>query len=212
MTLSCTVRYMRLEDIPRVVQIDRAAFPTPWSASTYRFEITNRSSSHMVALEAHQTGFSMNDGWRGWLKRLISPTPLAGLVIGYGGCWLITGEAHISTIAVDPTYQGHGLGELLLAVMLQRSINLGAEYSVLEVRESNATAQALYRKYEYTVVGRRRGYYRNDGEDALLMEARPLDNAYQQRLSERIEALHRRNKFTDEFTFVDLQARSHERE
>ncbi len=205
MSLAYTVRTMRLDDIPRVVQIDRAAFPTPWSASTYRFEITNRSASHMVVVESTGAAPS-NDGWRTWLRRLAGPAPVAPLIVGYGGCWLIAGEAHISTIAVDPAYQGRGLGELLLAAMLQRSIHLGGEYSVLEVRESNATAQALYRKYEYQVVGRRRGYYRNDGEDALLMEVRPLDDAYQKRLAQRVEALHRRLQFEDQFSMCGPSA------
>ena len=111
---------------------------------------------------------------------------LPGEVIGYGGCWLIAGEAHISTIAVHPAHRGKGLGELLLASMLKCAIRLGGEYSVLEVRESNATAQALYRKYEYMVIGRRRQYYRDNGEDALLMEARPLDSAYYQRIEARL--------------------------
>jgi len=207
MSLAYTVRCMRLDDIPRVVQIDRAAFPTPWSSSTYRFEITNRSASHMVVVEAAGAA-ALDDGWRAWVRRLTGPAPVAPLIVGYGGCWLIAGEAHISTIAVDPVYQGRGLGELLLAAMLQRSIHLGGEYSVLEVRESNSHAQALYHKYEYGVVGRRRGYYRNDGEDALLMEVRPLDDAYQQRLAERVETLRRRVQFDDQFSDCEAPSRS----
>jgi len=121
-------------------------------------------------------------------------------VIGYGGCWLIAGEAHISTIAVHPDHRGQGLGELLLASMLKRAIRLGGEYSVLEVRESNEAAQALYRKYEYTVIGRRRQYYRDNGEDALLMEARPLDGAYYRRIEARLAALSGRVHFDDRFT------------
>ncbi len=199
MTMTFVLRYMRLEDIPQIVSIDRASFPTPWSASTYKFEITNRETSHMVVLEACEPNTPSGNGVLGLIRRLRG-TPSADQVVGYGGCWLIAGEAHISTIAVSPEYRGRGLGELLLAGMLQCAMNLEGEYSILEVREGNATAQALYRKYEYRVVGRRRGYYRDNNEDALLMEARPLDVAYGQRLADRLAALSERVQFTDRFT------------
>jgi ribosomal-protein-alanine N-acetyltransferase len=122
------------------------------------------------------------------------------VVVGYGGCWLIAGEAHISTIAIHPNYRGKGLGELLLAGMLQRAIYLGGEYSVLEVRVSNFTARRLYEKYEYETIGRRKGYYRDNGEDALLMEVRPMDTAYQKRLVARLATLNERVAFSDQFT------------
>jgi ribosomal-protein-alanine N-acetyltransferase len=196
------LREMRISDVPQVVGIDRESFTMPWSARTYNFEISNRDTSHMVVLEAaHLTPISHN-GWRGLLYRLFAAKSPA-IIVGYGGCWLIAGEAHISTIATHPDFRGRGLGELLLTGMLQRAINLGGEYSVLEVRESNLTAQKLYEKYDYKVVGRRKGYYRDDNEDALLMEARPLDAAYAERLQHRIKALRQRIHFVDQFTSPD---------
>lgn len=207
MTLSVIVRPMRLTDIEQVVAIDRISFSTPWSANAYRFELTNRDTSHLVVLELTAVSRSSEGRWRWLLRPLIRRMP-AAQVIGYGGCWLIAGEAHISTIAVRPDYRRQGLGELLLASMLKRAIELHAEYSVLEVRESNVTAQALYRKYEYRVVGRRRHYYRDDGEDALLMELRPLDAAYAQRLEMRWQALAQRIQFDDQFTHVHEPERS----
>jgi len=199
MTMTFVLRHMRMEDIPQVVAIDRASFPTPWSSSTYKFEISNRDTSHMVVLETHESNSASGRGLWGFVHRLRG-MPTTNQVIGYGGCWLIAGEAHISTIAVLPEFRGRGLGELLLAGMLQCAINLRSEYSILEVRESNASAQALYRKYEYRVVGRRRGYYRDNNEDALLMEARPLDAAFQQRLADRLAALSTRVPYVDRFT------------
>jgi ribosomal-protein-alanine N-acetyltransferase len=190
---------MRLEDIPQVLAIDEISFTSPWSESTYRYEVNHRDTSHMVILEAYDTDSSPSRGLRGVLGRLWkSGSP--PLIVGYGGCWLIAGEAHISTIAVHPDFRGRGLGELLLANMLQRAMHLNGEYSVLEVRAGNATAQALYNKYEFRVVGTRKGYYRDDGEDALLMEVRPLDEAYQQRLNERIAALNERVHYVDRFS------------
>jgi len=128
------------QDRPRVV-------PTPWSARTYEFEINNRDSSHLVVVEAAGAGAPRTNGWRGLAARLRASGPTAFEIAGYGGCWLIAGEAHISTIAVAPQYRGRGLGELLLAAMLRRALNLSGEYSVLEVRASNLTAQALYRRF-----------------------------------------------------------------
>ncbi|MCZ7540605.1 MAG: ribosomal protein S18-alanine N-acetyltransferase [Anaerolineae bacterium] len=197
MTPPLIVRRMTLDDINQVVAIDRESFSTPWSANAYRFEVTNRDSSHLVVLE------TLSDADGTGLRRMLWPfarRAQPGEVIGYGGCWLIAGEAHISTIAVHPDHRGQGLGELLLASMLKYAIRLGGEYSVLEVRESNLTAQALYCKYEYTVIGRRRQYYRDNGEDALLMEARPLDDAYYRRIEARLIALAGRVQFDDRFT------------
>jgi ribosomal-protein-alanine N-acetyltransferase len=193
------LRHMRLEDIAQVVKIDEASFPNSWSPRTYQFEISNRDTSQMIVLEMVDHASYPPGSWRGTLRRLLNPQ-IPNVIIGYGGCWLIAGEAHISTIAVHPNFRGQGLGELLLAGMLQRGIYLGGEYSVLEVRASNDTAQALYRKYEYKVVGRRKAYYRDNSEDALLMEIRPLDVAYQQRLAQRVDGLQKRLSYTDHFT------------
>jgi ribosomal-protein-alanine N-acetyltransferase len=193
------MRHMHQDDIPQVLQIDRASFSMPWSARTYHFEINNRATSHLVVLEALLDNGASINGLRGFVRRLRG-TRESACIVGYGGCWMIAGEAHISTIAVHPDFRGQGLGELLLVGMLQRAIHLNSEYSVLEVRASNATAQSLYRKYEYEVVGRRRGYYRDDGEDALLMEVRPLDAAYARRIEERVAVLNERVAYIDRFT------------
>lgn len=203
MTLPYILRPMTLDDIPQVVRIDELSFPTPWSIRTYRFEINNRDSSHLVVLEL--PGQETNE--KSVLQRLfmhlhITPPVAAAqhAIVGYGGCWLIAGEAHISTIAVHPGFRGRGLGELLLAGMLRRAIRLNGQYSILEVRVSNVTAQALYRKYEYEIVGRRKNYYRDNGEDAFLMEVRPLDAAYKQRFTRRFDDLCNRIHFIDRFT------------
>jgi [ribosomal protein S18]-alanine N-acetyltransferase len=192
------MRPMQLEDIPQVLAIDEMSFPTPWSARTYKFEVANRDTSHFVVLETASQARQQN-GLHALLQRLRRAKGLSSLV-GYGGCWLIAGEAHISTIAVHPDFRGRNLGELLLAAMLQRSIELGGKYSVLEVRISNTLAQALYKKYEYEIVGRRRGYYRDNGEDAFLMETRPLDEEYAQRLHERVVVLRQKIDYIDKFT------------
>jgi len=140
------VRAMTLTDIPAVVEIDRLSFPIPWSERSYRVELTENPSSHLFVAE---------DGQR--------------RVAGYGGFWLVVDEAHISTLAVHPELRGRGIGELLLAAMLSEASRLGAGMATLEVRVSNRNAIQLYSEFGFAVVGRRPNYYRDNGEEALLM-------------------------------------------
>ncbi len=161
------IRPMERDDIPQVVAIDQLSFPLPWSATAYEYELTQNKNSHfMVALAppAPTAWWPRLAGWAG-LRPADSP------VVGYGGFWFIIDEAHISTIAVHPAWRGQGIGEQLLVAMLERALGLGAVSATLEVRVGNTTAQSLYRKYAFEVVGRRRRYYRDNGEDALLMTA-----------------------------------------
>ncbi len=197
-----TLRYMRIEDVPQVVEVDRLSFPSPWPARSYAFEINDNASSHMLAVEENGGGRHAG-GWRGMLQRLGGQTPPSALIVGYAGLWLIEGEAHVSTIAVHPHQRGRGLGEVLLSGMLMRAVTLGGDYSVLEVRVSNESAQALYRKYGYEVVGRRKNYYRDNGEDAFLMHLAPLDDAYRARLYALANALHQRLAFVDQLPQTD---------
>ena len=198
--MTYTIRPMELPDIPQVMIVDELSFATPWSARTYQFEINHRDTSHLLVVE--ETPNASKQGGIGKLLQRLRGGEENGAVLGYGGFWLIAGEAHISTIAVHPNARGRSLGELLLVGMLQRAINLEAEYCVLEVRESNANAKALYEKYEYNVVGKRKHYYRDNNEDALLMEIRPLDDDYQQRMQTRVAALRQRVAFDDQFSEV----------
>ena len=101
-------------------------------------------------------------------------------IVGYGGFWLMAGEAHISTIAVRPELRRRGIGELLLVAMIDRATDLGAKVATLEVRVSNTAAQSLYRKYGFRQVGLRHRYYSNN-EDALIMTTDRLTSAHFQR-------------------------------
>lgn len=170
------LRYMTLDDIPAVVDIDRASFPSSWSPRSYVFEIAENHSSHMVVLESD--GAEMPDGGRA--------------IIGYAGMWLIAGEAHISTIAVRPDQRGKRLGEVLLAGLISRAIMLGGEYAVLEVRVSNHKALRLYEKYEFKITYRRKNYYRDTNEDGYIMNLAPLDADYLARFRERVRQLNAR--------------------
>ena len=143
------------------------------------------------------------DGILGRLSRLFRvPTehpPSAAVeaelksIVGYAGLWLMTDEAHITTIAVDPEYQGYGIGELLLLGLMDRAKQIGARWLTLEVRVSNHVAQALYRKYTFKDMGVRRRYYSDNGEDALVMWTDPIDSeTFRRALRTNREALARK--------------------
>jgi [ribosomal protein S18]-alanine N-acetyltransferase len=180
------VEPMRWDDVPQVMAIERKSFTLPWSDYTYRHEILeNRNAYYFVARRV--------DGWiskpTSWWGRLFKREVTAP-VVGYGGFWIVVDEAHISTIASDEKWRGHGIGELMLLAMIERSIELGAHEVTLEVRVSNTVAQSLYRKYGFEVVGRRPAYYRDNDEDADLMTVSGVHTAeYQAQLTALREAL-----------------------
>ncbi len=89
-------------------------------------------------------------------------------LIGVGCLWAILEEAHITTLAIEPSYQGQKLGLLLLTHLLECSRRRGLTRATLEVRASNQTALALYRKFGFKEAGQRRRYY-SDGEDARIL-------------------------------------------
>lgn len=153
-------------DIPQVVEIDRLSFPLPWSEASYRYEVTENKAARFIVAAAPALTPK-----RGWFARLTGQTP-ARLIAGYAGFWFVVDEAHIGTIATHPDWRGHGIGERLLVSVLREALGLGALEAKLEVRVGNHAAQSLYRKYSFEEVGRRKGYYRDNHEDALLMTVR----------------------------------------
>ena len=156
--MSLTLRYMQFGDIRQVATIDVMCFDPPWSSDSYAFEISESKVSHMVVLEeiagdapqelARRDSILARLLGRGWAES--AALGAAGRILGYGGLWKIKGEAHISTIAMDPAWRGKGYGEILLAGMFGKALRLRADFIVLEVRVSNAIAQSLYRKYGFS--------------------------------------------------------------
>ena len=170
--LPFVIRPMMLEDVDAVTAVEALSFPTPWPADGYRHELgQNERANYDV------------------LCRVTGP---ASELIGYGGYWLVAGEVHISIVAVHPAWRGRGLGELLLLHMLSTALSRGGEAALLEVRETNAVARRLYGKYRFEAVGRRKGYYKDTGEDAILMTASLAAPGYREHLRERAAVLARR--------------------
>lgn len=181
--LHVIVRPMALSDIDRVLQIDRLSFPIAWSSRTYRHEVEHNDRATMLVVENADArgGNGAQPGIFSWLSRDQSAAE-PGDLLAYSGLWQIADEAHISTIAVHPNWRGYRLGELLVWMMVRHAIDQEALRVTLEVRVSNTVAQNLYRKYGFVNAGLRRGYYRDNNEDAHIMAVEPLDAAYRRRL------------------------------
>jgi ribosomal-protein-alanine N-acetyltransferase len=144
------IRKMTLEDVPAVIDLDRKSFSLPWPERSFRFEVTENPASHCWVAEVD------------------------GKVIGMIVVWLIVDEAHVATIATHPDFRRQGIAKSLLSHALLNLIEEGARTSFLEVRESNLAAQEMYRKFGYEETGRRRRYYSDNDEDAILMTLNSL--------------------------------------
>jgi ribosomal-protein-alanine N-acetyltransferase len=143
--MKLVIRKMTLDDVPAVLDLDQRSFSLPWPERSFRFELTDNPAS------------------RCWVAEL------DGKVVGMIVVWLIVEEAHVATIATHPDFRRKGIAKRLLSHALQKLMEQGARSSFLEVRESNLAAQAMYRKFGYEETGRRRRYYKDNDEDAILM-------------------------------------------
>ena len=146
--MSLSVDLMRPEDLDEVLGIERASFSMPWSRGAFLYEM----QQNRVA--------------RCWAMREDAQ------VVGYLSLWEVADEVHITNIAVRPDCRRRGLGRTLLRGILDEARQRRIRLVVLEVRPSNTEARTLYESFGFRVVGRRRGYYYDTGEDALVMEAR----------------------------------------
>jgi [ribosomal protein S18]-alanine N-acetyltransferase len=147
------LRSMQSADLPAVLAIEEAVFgDDAWPRSFFERDLANVHATY-VFLELVST----------------DDEPPRRELAGYAGFWLLEDEANLMNIATAPRWQGRGLGEYLLLETLAMMQRQGTDVCTLEVRLSNVRAQALYRKLGFEVTGRRRRYYRDNGEDALLM-------------------------------------------
>ena len=180
---------MQVKDVPAVMAIEQRSFTLPWSANTYRHEILENQSAHYYVLRHRNGAPGRRADWLSRLARREAGAP----IVGYGGFWCIVDEAHISTIAIDLGWRGRGLGEFLLASMIEQAITLNAVKVTLEVRESNRVAQSLYRKYGFAVASTRPRYYQDNGENAFLMALEGVSGeAYRRALRDLTGLLHAR--------------------
>ncbi|MBJ7598850.1 MAG: ribosomal-protein-alanine N-acetyltransferase [Candidatus Nephthysia bennettiae] len=140
---------MREADVPTVQEIERRIFSTPWPRNAYYRELSSRNSAYYVVLHRD-------------LDRGVE-------TVGYGGMWRMYDEAHVTTIGVRQDAQHQGYGRIIFAGLVQAAYDLGAKWVTLEVRASNDNAMRMYENFGFKVIGRRKGYYTDNGEDAIVM-------------------------------------------
>ncbi|MEW6412530.1 MAG: ribosomal protein S18-alanine N-acetyltransferase [Candidatus Zixiibacteriota bacterium] len=138
------IRDMVLADIPRVMELERAIFPDPWSVAAFKQQVTEKDWGGLVAESD-------------------------GMVIGYACYYMVAGEAHLTNIGVEPNYRRKSVAKQLLDNILQFVADNECEYIFLEVRPSNSGAITFYEKFGFDVLYRRPNYYRKPVEDALVM-------------------------------------------
>lgn len=140
---------LQLSDCEAVAELAKKCLPEHWSLDSVRSVLKYENNIYYVAHSIEQS-----------------------LVVGFAGIMVIADEAELLNIAVAPEFRRQGIGKVLLRQMLQEAKECGAFRILLEVRESNLTAQSLYRQYQFAEIGTRRKYYHNPVEDAVIMECR----------------------------------------
>lgn len=144
------IRRMTHADLEQVVAIDQVSFSLPWPARSFGYELDENFTS------------------RCWVAEVGGQ--VAAMMVG----WLIVDELHIATIATHPDYRGRGIGKRMLIHAISAAKDEGVVRSFLEVRESNAVALNMYRGLGFVEDGRRKEYYKNNNEDAILMTLNDL--------------------------------------
>lgn len=139
------IRRMTIEDVPRVHEIEVATFPTPWTLDSFYYEMNENQYTHYLVYEDD------------------------GNIIGFCGLWLVIDAAQITNVAVVEEARGRGLGEALMREAMRVAREAKMDVMSLEVRVTNTVAQNLYRKLGFQDGGIRKGYYTDNGEDALVM-------------------------------------------
>jgi len=142
-----TIRRLTYADLPQVIAIERRSFPTPWSLAMFVLELSKPSGICLAAEDA-----------RG--------------IVGYCICSRYDTVWHIMNVSVDPDHRRAGVASALLDELLRR-VDEDEPRFTLEVRMSNAGAIALYERFAFRAAGRRRRYYQDNGEDALIMWRTP---------------------------------------
>ncbi|MDX6617632.1 MAG: [ribosomal protein S18]-alanine N-acetyltransferase [Gaiellales bacterium] len=142
------IRRLTFADLQQLIAIERRAFPTPWSLAMFVLELSKSTGWCLAALHGDK-------------------------MLGYIVCSRYDTVWHIMNVAVDPIHRRKGIATALLTDLIARIDDVQARYT-LEVRESNVGAIALYERYGFRAAGRRRRYYQDNGEDAVIMWRTPM--------------------------------------
>ena len=141
-----TLRFVPLDasHIPHLLAIEAEANSAPWSERSFQNELNHPHGQFLVGV-------------------------LEGEVIAYGGIWLLVDEAHVTTVAVRADKRRLGIGRRLVVELIRIARERGMVCATLEVRSGNTAAIELYQSLGFTIAARRKGYYPDNREDALVM-------------------------------------------
>jgi ribosomal-protein-alanine N-acetyltransferase len=137
------IRRLTYADLPQVIAIERRAFPTPWSLAMFVLELSKPSGISLAAL-------------------------IDGTIVGYLVCSRYDTVWHVMNVAVDDRLRRQGIATALLDHLFEVADRPNEQYT-LEVRTSNQAAIRLYEGFGFRAAGRRRAYYHDNREDALIM-------------------------------------------
>jgi ribosomal-protein-alanine N-acetyltransferase len=142
------LRGMAPPDLEQVVAIEVESYSVPWSEITFRGLLRRRDADMIVVCSD-------------------------GAVVGYAAFWCVIDQGELGNVAVTRAWRGKGLGARLVAEVLRRAAERGVREVFLEVRPTNTVARRLYEQLGFAPVGRRRNYYQDPVEDALVLR-RPV--------------------------------------
>jgi ribosomal-protein-alanine N-acetyltransferase len=143
MSDSLNIRRLTYADLPQVIAIERRAFPTPWSLAMFVLELSKPSGICLAAVRG-------------------------GRIVGYLICSRYDTVWHVMNVAVDEAARRNGIATALLSHLFDEADRPGEHYT-LEVRVSNEPAIRMYESFGFRSAGKRRGYYHDNKEDALIM-------------------------------------------
>ncbi|MCL2933636.1 MAG: ribosomal protein S18-alanine N-acetyltransferase [Trichodesmium sp. MAG_R03] len=163
------IQKMSPKHISSVVELDRLCFGGLWNAQGYQRELESPNSDLLILVISQNTEDSNEEVF---LKSSSFQSQISfnhQSIIGIGCLWAILEEAHITILGIHPQYQRLSFGQLLLYTLMRSAWKRGLERATLEVAASNISALSLYYKFGFQDVGRRRRYYQQTGEDALIL-------------------------------------------
>ena len=138
------IEIMNSTHVAQIAGLEKLCFSDPWSERSIASELENKLAFWLVATEGET-------------------------VAGYIGSQTVMDETDMMNVAVHPDFRRQGIAEALVNGLVAHLKTIGSRCLTLEVRASNAPAIALYEKLGFSEIGRRRNYYRNPREDALIL-------------------------------------------
>ncbi|MBQ8563461.1 MAG: ribosomal protein S18-alanine N-acetyltransferase [Firmicutes bacterium] len=139
------IRKAEEKDILQIEELEKICFADPWSYESLEQDILRNKLAFYIVAEVD------------------------GEVCGYVGIWNIVDEGHITNVAVSPDFRRMHIASNMLDVLIASCEAAGVERFTLEVRAGNEPAKALYAGKGFREMGIRKGYYQDNGEDAIIM-------------------------------------------